>query len=71
MKSWTQSFLPGDHVAPTHPRLIAGRTLSDMVDQAYVVFTGTPVEVRTKATIPPRLLEPYPENMVTVEYLRA
>jgi hypothetical protein len=39
---WTDSFLPGKtHAAPV-TRLIAGRTLSSMVDQSYLVTMRPP-----------------------------
>jgi hypothetical protein len=42
MQFWTDSFLPGKtHAAPV-TRLIAGRTLSSMVDQSYLVTMRPP-----------------------------
>ena len=42
MQFWTDSFLPGKtHAAPV-TRLIAGRTLSSMVDQTYLVTFKQP-----------------------------
>jgi hypothetical protein len=43
MQFWTDSFLPGrTHAAPTLARLIAGRRLSSMVDQTYLVTMRPP-----------------------------
>jgi hypothetical protein len=42
MQFWTDSFLPGKtHAAPV-TRLIAGRTLSSMIDQTYLVTLRSP-----------------------------
>jgi hypothetical protein len=43
MKFWTDSFLPGGtHAEPTLVRFIAGRTLSSMPDQTYLVTLRSP-----------------------------
>jgi hypothetical protein len=43
MRFWTDSFLPGrTHAASTLARLIAGRRLSDMLEQTYLVTLMPP-----------------------------